>query len=465
MEPTDSQNADYATRSHPRVDAAKEGGSNRASLDVDAFTQMLLGRTTKPNSSDLTPPRADGSAERKLSQDSDSVRSPRSSLDQMRLSNAGKDSPSLGASSDKPSKPKPPPPRHRHGKAVSESKTPDVVSPGPQVVSFDDFAASFSNTTHAQSTQPSSHRNSLNLSQRPLPAPPPPSHHHGHAISTIPSSPSTESLQSTEGAKSAKKQAPPPPIARRSSNLRHEVSSSSTSRQRSGTASSMMSEENDEDTGLMSPRTAAVSESSAKVPPPPPPARRSGAHRDSTSMPILQRQGSAASSISQRPGSSASMTAPRDRSTSQVSQSSNHGMVPPPPPPPRRTSSRSSISNSARTSVDLTATAGVRNSIEAPRRTSAEIRRSSAEMRRASNSSQKGAAPYASRTGGGEVIDEEAIQDAGDDDIRLTGTESNNRSSKDVLADMDAFQREIDELRSKYAQQNPPVIDTRVDQA
>ncbi|KAF2667208.1 hypothetical protein BT63DRAFT_332690 [Microthyrium microscopicum] len=292
--------------------------------------------------------------------------------------------------------PPPPPPKSRHGKTLPVK--------GPQVVAFDDFAPSDpSLTSNPRSTDmleppvriPSGTKEELVgptskvIEQQSLPDEP---------LST--STPPSEMGD-------VKKMAPPPPLARRST---------VTKRSRANTASS----QHEEQQSSHPPSISDGSDPSQKPLPPPPPSRRSGSGNTQTSNPLFSPNDSTSErSIEAR---SIQIIPGRMRSSSQASLTS------PPPPPARRRSSRNSIELSQRT----TSGSGPHS-----RRTSAEMPRPSLDsLRRVPTSQLEGS------------IKEESRLEMTPSDH--TGPNAPPASSRDVLADMDAFQREIDALRAKF---------------
>jgi hypothetical protein len=127
--------------------------------------------------------------------------------------------------------------------------------------------------------------------------------------------------------------------------------------------------------------------------------------------------------------------------------------MPPPPPPPRRRQSNRSSLDQQRPHVSS------RSPTES-RRTSTEYRRTSTEHRRtsiASESSLRREYAPVDEKGGNEYAlyspNEEKEKRLGLGENVSGGKEGEGRSdSSNILDDMEKFQREIDELRTRYKQ-------------
>jgi hypothetical protein len=293
----------------------------------------------------------------------------------------------------------PPPPKSKHGKAIQPR--------GPQVVSFDDFAPTVEVNEAPLELKKSN-------TPKPLPLPPMPV---PQTKSSTPDSPKPIADNTSDNASGeiappavAKKSAPPPPMARRST---------VTKRPRGNTASSMQSLTEDQPPS----RAPSIHDVNPKSPPPPPPTRRMGSSNN-VILPALNLDQPA-------PQSRAVLetTTNRSRSSSQVSLAS------PPPAPPRRRSSKASIEITLKPNSIASATQS--------RRTSGEIPRSSMDSGRAQFLSQNDL-PIAEET-----VEKEEASHAG----KSTGPKPPLQtlpSGDDILADMEALQREIDSLRQKF---------------
>ena len=113
--------------------------------------------------------------------------------------------------------------------------------------------------------------------------------------------------------------------------------------------------------------------------------------------------------------------------------------MPPPPPPPRRRQSNRSSLDQQRPHVSY-------SSPTESRRTSTEYRRTSTEQRRSSVASESSLRrtyePVDEKT-----ENEHALYSPIEESERRLGLDSSN-----ILDDMEKFQREIDELRTRYKQ-------------
>jgi hypothetical protein len=434
---------------HPlenKVPPTAEKRSMRASMDVDAFKKLLM--TGKaPSSAPVVGAQQKHQsitlADNSSSTDTSSV-SRHSLLDHVQemASETPRSSYELSISEDddrsglldrrKSVKVKPPPPRHRHGKAV--------IPKGPQIVSFSDFAPTISSASTKSlpitvSSPPSSpiQRRSSDLN-KPLPAPPlrRPSSRDSASIEKDLASPrrslefaSTESLDSTI----SKRVPPAPPLARRSSTL-----NPTGPRSRSNTQASATSQPEGESPRAYASSIAESTTSSVKMPPPPPPARRSGAAHNHTN-PMSPSSAEDGFQLSRTSSLKSPLPPPsRNRSLSTLSSptaNSSNMMSPPPRPPPRQHSSRSSLEQ-----AQISPTGS--------RRTSGEQPRSSVDIeRRASMTS---------------IVREDPITEEEGRDLDVTSTKQSDtapsnpppQQNKDVLAEMEAFQREIDALREKF---------------
>ncbi|KAH7393911.1 hypothetical protein DE146DRAFT_633850 [Phaeosphaeria sp. MPI-PUGE-AT-0046c] len=446
-------------------------GNNRASLDVESFKNMLLTGKRPPG------PPAQGATQSSIpsgpqfesssSTDTSSIsrqslfessyqvhpESPRTSIE---VAESDEDEDMGLVSEVKKGKKKPPPaPKHRHGKLVTPRK--------PQTVSFDGFSAS---EPIPPPTTRSRDNSEVNKPLPPTPVVSPPVLH----ISTQDTSQqqvaavqqtSSDTLLASDIPRPQKRTPPPVPLARRQSQLR---TSTAGNRSRSNSSLTMSSQQSVEPS-LPSPAPSNKDPlSTAKSPPPPPRSRHgakladistSSANSSSTELPQRSTSVRTAASV-QGPTSSRRSTLDSEpaspsgdlRRTSSISSNrpshrtvsndSTSNSMPPPPPPPRRRN-RSSL-DQQRPHIPST------TSPTESRRTSAEHRRTSV----ASESSlrreyapidEKGASEYALYSPN-EEAEKKLVGDAA-----LTQTES---GSSNILDDMDKFQREIEELRSRY---------------
>lgn len=303
---------------------------------------------------------------------------------------------------------KPSTPRHRHGKLVKPN--------APQTVSFEDPTLSFSDSTmSAMSPVDRSMPGTPGDVDKPLPPLPPPPSTRPLTQSPIESTDNDmrDSYFGSEDAPvstTAQKRSPPaPPLSRRHSQLRAKPFTSSPER------STPITEEAWTVPVLLSrsPPTA-----SSKAPPPPPP-RRAGLVREnssssvstSTSLPPMSDQSNAADVSTRSAKARPPVPHNRNPSASSVKRPNqtqyipgSPSMAPPPPPPPppprRRGSSQSSYT---------------------PSRLSGHY---SERLR-----SDSGASSISH--------------------LAMTPLGSSGAEKKDVMADLSALQRDVDELRGK----------------
>ncbi|GAB7357004.1 hypothetical protein MBLNU459_g7833t3 [Dothideomycetes sp. NU459] len=347
-------------------------------------------------------------------------------------------------------RPKPPPPQNHHGRLLSRK--------GPQTVSFDDFEVSVTPGLSNSPVSPSSpQEQGLGLS-RPIssrsvsdlnkPLPPPPGGSSSPEIG--PDVPikddeitSINELEDQIGHDTVPRRVPPvPPMTRRSSQ-----SYAKSGRARSGSNLSKSSVPEDFDNESNAASQVLLSQ---PVRPPPPPTRRltnplpSGDR--SSSVPPIASEGSALGSSARPPppppsrGKKGNHTLTRTPSSQSASSIGTRRPSPslhqaPPPPPPRR-------SDQKRLSAD-----GSRYSIMASdaRRPSDSSQRGSMEMRRLSGASwNSGRTPSLSSL---HLVPEDNL----DTPIAKRNEAAPQNTEHDILGDMAAFQREIDELRAKVA--------------
>ncbi|KAL1800717.1 hypothetical protein ACET3X_001059 [Alternaria dauci] len=465
-------------------------GSNRASLDVESFKNLLM--TGKPTPRPSGPPAQPTSAsqpgagaqfETSSSTDTSSIsrqslfehpqethaESPRTSVD---LAGSDEDD-SMGLVSEvQKGKKKPPPaPKHRHGKLVTQRQ--------PQTVSFESFAA----TEPAQATSPPTRRTDSSDIQKPLPPTPvavPQSLHISTQDTTPLQSPPTRPTPSqpstpSEGPIRQKKTPPPVPLARRQSQLK---TTTTGNRSRSSSNLTISSQHSVDAPQSPGPNTLDPL-FGAKSPPPPPPSRHgarlanlgnSSANSSSTELPQRSSSGRMPRSVPEPPSSrrstlesQPSSPAPSVHRTSSISSTRNTyrnfsgestgSNMPPPPPPPRR-------GHSNRSSLDQQRPHMSYSSPTESRRTSIEYRRTSTEQRRSSVASESSLrrtyAPVDEKSENEHALYspiEESEARLGLDENVSSGKEGEGRSdSSNILDDMEKFQREIDELRTRYKQ-------------
>ena len=310
----------------------------------------------------------------------------------------------VGTSPPRPEKLKPSTPRHRHGKLVKAN--------APQTVSFEDPTLFFA--APETTGYPEPRRSGLTSPNAPgderklLPALPPSSGSNTameqRNISTSTSSSDTISAESHAGSLLQKKNPPAPPPSRRHGQLRLKSFVSDSGR------SSPISEEVLDNTAPQ-----AQSPPSSGTKPVPPPPRRSGSIRQDSSSSNPTTSSIATSSDQSLSSAKASSPTPPTRSPSvaatkrptRASPIAGSPSMPPPPPPRRRGSSQGSYT---------------------PSRHSEDYHHNAAGQRLRSDS-------------GASSISQ----------LQMTPVES-NAERKDILADLSALKREVDELRGKFGQ-------------
>ena len=467
----------------------------RTTMDVDAFTSLLMTGSVSPSTASAGPPvkphfglQADSSSSTDTSSISQQSlfetlqephgETPRTSYE-LSISEDDDHSTLIGESR-KGDNSRPPLPKHRRGKAMPNSPSKDRQSPkGPETVAFEDFKPSFSPTGSRSPTMPKITRTLSDLNK---PLPPPPQNSLIDArinseaqLSITPPAKTSASPVAAEPTFAPKKAPPAVPLTRRHSQMQR--SNQPPSRSRSSTFASASSQA-DENPKSSSP--SPFENTPIKMAPPPPPARRSGTSNASTLTPLTSTPplDLRAASLYRTPSakSASFLTQSRSRSSSQLSHSSVSGtglslISPPPVPPPRRTLSKSSQD----------APPQLRGVPISPR-TSGEYSRRSAEFdRRASSSSFQYNDAIAETEEGdraGSVARQPVVYEqvpqpqqfeveteqqalgrgmAGSGDgekaratAKAPDAESHHSSSQDILADMEAFQREIDALREQY---------------
>jgi hypothetical protein len=373
-------------------------------LDVNSFKKLLL----TGNSTSVVP---DSVSKWKGANPSDSTSSTETSSisRQSLLENVAESSGETPRSSyDRPwpdeilkgkmdrNKPPPPPPKSKHGKSL--------LPKGPQTVSFDDFSPTIPSESPSRNSLVSDPFpvGAMFSTNKPLPSPPIASTRqisetnlpeaNGDGIDQIPTA-------------SQKKTAPPPPLARRST---------ITKRPRGNTTSSITSV-TEEGSSSYPPSITDSTLPQKALPPPPPPSRRSGS--------ATNIQSPLASQDPTKDGPLDTKSPPitnRTRSSSQASV-----LSPPPPPPTRRRSSRASVETAPKFS----------GSASQSRRSSTEIVRSSLDSQRRISSGQQDQP----------IFEEEDNVEPSNELPQIKPS-----SGKDILADMDAFAKELEQLRNQY---------------
>lgn len=422
-------------------------GTGKAAMDVDAFTRMLL--TGKPAPSVPSPQAApgllsiptDGSSTENSSISrhtlSDSslglhLESPRSSYEDSRSESSADATEHSSLMRDaQPKKAKPPPPANHRGKLLSHK--------GPQTVSFADFDI----TVSPDAAQNSPASSSLDSSRLPLsrspsdlnkPLPPPPSlNSPDSSLTTLPSQSPSQEDDKTRPSKIAP---PPPPVPRRTSSTRVD---GLTSRPRSSSQlskSSFAGDFEESPPSLTSPPQSQLGK------PPPPPTRR-----PLSIIPSVDREASVSSqaSTAKAPppppsrqslrGTTTLTRTPSTTSTASIGHRrispSLSGPTPPPPPPPRRGDKRSSLDGRGIHPGPTT------------RHPSDGSQRGSIELRRSSNTSLNHGRPPS-------ISSLQYVGEAGEDAADTSAAQNTDvNSGKDILADLSAFQAEIDALRAQ----------------
>lgn len=310
----------------------------------------------------------------------------------------------VGSIPTAPERVKPSTPRHRYGKLVKPS--------APQTVSFEDPTLSISDSAmSAAAPVDQSMPGTPGDVDKPLPPLPPPQN--TQPITQNPNEYTHNDMQDshseTEDAPSsnnAQKRSPPaPPLSRRHSQLRAKPFASSTER------STPIKEEAPTGSKLLSQISPSVS---SKAPPPPPP-RRAGLVR-----------GNSSSSMS----TAASFTPVFDQSN--ATDVSTRSPKPGPPVPPNRSPSVSSVKRQNQTK----SIPGSPSMAPPP-------------PPRRRGSSQSSYTP--SRLSG--HYTERLRSDSGASSIShlaMTPVGPSAAETKDVMADLSALQREVDELRGKF---------------
>ncbi|KZF21784.1 hypothetical protein L228DRAFT_248532 [Xylona heveae TC161] len=450
MQGTSSQEKDIGgtQSSRPTIGDSIKSAKTRPSLDVDSFKRLLMtGNANAPKhgtpaTSHLHPGSAQQGAIGDSSSNTDSSSISRQSIFEP-MPEATPDSPrtshEIFASDDErlrlvrsissgSNKIKPAPPKTRHGKPIRSNT--------PQTVSFSDPSLSWSSFEKPMPAKPSRPESAVFVktptdinkplppAPAPAPAPSPPQSQHDNALS-----PSGTKMQTTESSISSATQSrkPPAPPSRRQSYLKSSQSPISRSDSRS-----ILTEAGESSSGEVLALSSSSSKLAAQGPkaPPPPPSRRPG--------------GGHARTMSDYPSSPATplstVSTGGTRPIRSSSGSKPHGPAPPPVPPSR---TQSSSSRRARgSSVSSSSSAAPFPPQPPPRRGSA---RSSLDT-----SIPMTASPPS-----------ELIQDTDQVSERRQSVASLDKTAKaeskrdsgdiDILADLTALQREVDELRGRYA--------------
>ena len=299
---------------------------------------------------------------------------------------------------------RPSPPAHRHGKLMKHNV--------PQTVSFESLSSSppsLALVSATQSSPPGSPMSPTNLN-KPLP-PPPPRYESPEPLalkqdrmsSQGTSNASQPNLTSPQVPPTLKRSPPAVPAARRHGQGRSRSSTNNSSRSES------ISEEAYEDVAFSSSNRSNTAIS--KLPPLPPP----------------RRAGTAPGSVP---------TTPISDTSSATGYPDTHQSKPRPPAPPVRTPSTNSAKRLSRIAGD----AGASSMAPPPPR-----------RRRGSSQSQSSFTP--SRLSGEYRMDSPDRQrsDSGISNQPISSLET-GAGGKDILADLTALQREVDELRGKFGQ-------------
>lgn len=395
----------------------------RAHYDVDDFKRLLLtGERSNPEASAAAAPPVSSQTHNNVGDSSSNTDASSISRQSIFEPTTGPIQESAGTSqggspsADEPQQPvdiqsptsqktKPLAPRHRHGKLMQEN--------APRTVSFEDPSLSFSamSSTGSPSSSILKGLEPSGDTDKPLPPLPRPSNVQSSEEDFSVQGESRHVSTNKEKAQSPQKSKPPtPPLSRRHSQLKPKGFSSSE-------RSAPISEEGSPESTLSS---QVPYSSATNAPPPPPPPRRSGGPTrvnssssvsTSSSIPPSNSFTSADSVVADSP--KARPPAPPNRSPTvssgkrQQIQPSGSPDVAPPPPPRRRGSSQSSYN---------------------PSRLSGEYRSAATER-------------FRSDSGASSVSQ-----------LQLTSTTPTPSStgSKNVMADLSALQKEVDELRGKF---------------
>ncbi|KAI9723616.1 MAG: hypothetical protein M1812_000916 [Candelaria pacifica] len=450
---TDSDYTKLTSSVRPKSSMKQDSSIAKQSLDVDSFKRLLLtGNSSHTTSTQIlasTPAQAhmqpgipgdSGSSTDASSISRQSIfeqtldmahDTPRSSHDISPSENEQRQSWSESPSSAE--RKKPPPPKSRHGKHLENQ--------GPQTVPFEDPSVSSSSAAALPSSQPrplpSDYESSLN---KALPAPPsanlPRQETPAQGVKTR-YEPEHSPQQPPLSIPTPQKRAPPPPpLARRHSQLR------------SGNATSNIAQPTRPMLDEQSPTTAPSLPSEPSIstptkhPPPPPPPRHHGSVRSETTVynpstppepstapatldppePAIQSPMSTSSAPLPPPSRTPSISSLKRPSRASPNTAAQAGMPPPPPPPRNRGSSQSSLDSR-------------------PLFPSTGSNRASGEFRRPSSESQRRTSSTSSLGRASGVVE----------GIAEVEPEGKGVVANDILGDLEALQREVDELRGRYA--------------
>jgi hypothetical protein len=363
-------------------------------LDVNSFKTLLMTGSVEPPEP-VTKPLGDSSSSTESSSLSrhsiaeskePALETPRSSYD------ASRDDEPLQRPPQSRDKTKPPPPpRSRHGKALPAGPPKAPPPKVPQTVSFDDFSP-----TIPESLPQIARRLDANISTLPAPSPSNPLPEDGSLPRKDP-----DALLSPR-----KTMPPPPPLARRST---------VTKRPRRNTNSSINSQPDDQPGSY--PPSIAETPTPQKMGPPPPPTRRTGSA--SIISPLTATAPSNPETV---------VIQGRARSTSQASLAGPA----PPPPPARRQSSRASLESARGMAIEA-------------RRLSSEAVRTSIDSQRRVSLNEERKRPVDLGKGEADAKKEQAEPSK----EQNVAPDAQQASTSGILADMEAFQKEIDELRAR----------------
>lgn len=408
----------------------------------------------------------------------ESVESPRTSYepdeDERASLIGGKPFPELKKSKGPP----PTPPKHKHGKLVQQR--------GPQTVSFADFSPSFGSSPAPASpgtTRPILQRQPSDLN-KPLPAVPRRTSSEAEPIPLVqepkemPLTPPVQTVSNEHDTPIQQKRVPPtPPLARRHSQLRSAAAQQRSRSSSSLTLSSQPEEYQSSNTAQVttsSPPTQSIPPTSSytnpqsntenippapssiapepssgttqdqqlpKIAPPPPPTRRHGNTLDYASRPSRSAFSSYNATGTSTP--SPSRTPVRSPSISSQHRPTDINAMAPPPPPPRRGSGASKRSIEAPSVRRVSGEYGRRSGEYT--RSSGELRRDSleqADRRRPSGESKRGSIMEEDVSGASTMTNSTAT---------IGGVDEVSAPQRDILADMDALQKEVESLRMAQA--------------
>ncbi|KAF2099969.1 hypothetical protein NA57DRAFT_75471 [Rhizodiscina lignyota] len=415
-----------------------DGTMGKASMDVDSFTKMLMtgkagqGKQSQPLNSLVKIHNHGPAVDSNSSTDTSSLsrqslfdtlqgpqlESPRTSYE-LSVSDDDEETSLMGEGrkvEKEKEKKKPLPPKPRHGKLVTPR--------APQTVSFSDFTSS----APAQSIPSSTLQRSPTDLNKPLPSLPESSSPEpsdssivGEKTPTMPATdPMVPEVEQPALPPPQKKTPPAVPLARRQSQLR----TTTQSRHRSNSA-----QESSHQANVTENQTQTQ-----KMPPPPPPTRRHAAslsnstNPSTTDLPSTTDGSHSPAGRIPSGGSLAQALSGAQNLAGSRHSSSTSLTTPPPPPPPRRRAS------SGRGSLDMPRP----SSLELARGSFDSGRRSSAASSLTSPRKESGSYKFSE----GDLAEEPEDMNKSDGAIKAAAAPQAN-----ILADMEAFQREIDALR------------------